>query len=254
MHWLEVRWSSRGWRWRTLSGETRTRGIGALLEEGWRQLPESTPARPQRLRLGDGLAVELLEGGPPERFLVDLRTGEALAGEALTTLLEVRDDALLPPEADGDAAQALRDGDLLVRDGRAWRVHLAEAPVPTLHLRLDLARGDATVEVLDEGFRAVVHQGGAEAVLTGEHVRALAVYARARVTDAPRGGWLSVAEAWEAWIALGGNPSSPLERLAWDRARCRTQLSRAGVGGLEQLFETRRIGGLPHYRLGVAVE
>ena len=254
MHWLELRWSPRGWRWRTLSGETRTRGIGALLDDGWRLLPESTPARTQRLRLGDAVAVELVDGGPPERFLVDLQTGAALSGEAMEEVVEVREDILLPMSAEGDRGSALRDGDVLVCAGRAWRVHLAAAPEPTLLQRLDLSRSDASVEVLDDGLRAVFHQGGSEAVLTGEHVRTLHVYARARAGDTPRGGWLSVQAAWEAWAAAGGNPDSPLERLAWDRARCRTHLARQGVGGLEQLFEARRIGGLPHYRLGIRAE
>lgn len=254
MHWLELRWSPRGWRWRTLSGDTRTRGVGALLEDGWRLLPESVAARPQRLRYGDDLTVELVEGGPPERFLVDLQTGETVSGAGLESVVEVRPDALLRVDTDEDETRVLRDGDVVVQARRAWRVHLAEAPEPTLKVRIDLARGDASVELSDDAFRAMVHQGGAHAELVGEHVRALAVYAAARAADQPRGGWLSVDGAWAAWVASGGNPESPLERLAWDRARCRTRLAQLGVGGLDQLFECRRIGGRPHYRLGIAVE
>lgn len=254
MHWLEIRWSTRGWRWRALSGETRTRGVGGLSDDGWRLLPDSPAARPQRVRFGDTLSIELTAGGPPEPFLMDLQTGETLTGEAMDAVVEPRDDRLLRVALDDTAAAPLRDGDVVVHEGRAWRVHLAEAPLPTAHVRIDLARGNATLEVVDADFRAVVHQSGAEAAIAGEHVRALAVYARARATDTPRGGWLSVQGAWEAWVAAGGNPQSPVERLAWDRARCRTHLARQGVGGLEQLFETRRIGGAPHYRLGIDVE
>ncbi len=254
LHWLEIRWTGQVWRWRILAGEARTRGVGNLQEDGWRLLPVSTPTRRQRIRYGDFLALECVEGGPPARFLVDLQTGEGLVGDALAEVVEVRPDALLPLDSDGDPAGPLRDGDVVVHNSRAWRVHLAEAPEPTLQLRLDLARGNASVDVLDDGFRAVFHQDGAEAILTGEHVRTLAVYAEARRTDQPRGGWLSVPEAWSRWIAAGGNPDSPLERLAWDRARCRTHLARTGVGGLDALFESRRIGGAPHYRLGVRVE
>lgn len=254
MHWLEIRWSPRGWRWRALAGETRTRGVGALQEDGWRQLPESVPARPQRLRYADALALELVDGGPPERFLVDLQSGACLRGDDLSEVVEVRPHALLRVDAAGDPVGPLRDGDVVVRGDRAWRVHLAETPEPTLHVRVDLTRPNASVDVLDEGFRAIFHQDGAEVTLSGEHVRTLAVYAEARRADTPRGGWLGVTEAWTRWVAMGGNPESSAERIAWDRARCRTYLARAGVGGLEALFETRRIGGAPHYRLGIAVE
>ena len=254
MHWLEIRWSPHGWCWRTLAGEARTRGVGSLLADGCRQLPESSHARPQRIRFGDGLALELVEGGPPERLLVDLQTGECLAGEAMGAVVEVRETVLLPFEADGDPSRALQDGDVVIHAARAFRVHLAGCAPATRNLRLDLARGTASVDLLDDGFRAVFHQDGSEVSLVGEHVRTLAVYAEARRADEPRGGWLSVPDAWAHWTAAGGNPDSPLERLAWDRARCRTHLARLAVGGLEQLFESRRVGGAPHYRLGIHVE
>jgi hypothetical protein len=205
MHWLELRWSEGAWRWRTLAGELRTRGVGMLLADGWRQLPITTPARPQRIRL---------------------------------------DDEPVPP---------FRDGDVVIHEGRALRVHLPDTPEPTGRAMIDLRRAGASLE-LDDTLRATLHQHGVEAAITGEHVRTLAAYARARRTDSPTGGWLDTDTAWRLWLQLGGNPNSPATRLGWDRGRCRSHLTRVGVTGVEALFETRRMRGVTEIRLGLPVE
>lgn len=251
MHWLELRWSDPGWRWRALAAEDRTRGAGALLEDGWRQLPESGASRKQRVRLHETVGIELVDGGPPQAFLADLQSGDTLLGD--DTNLEVRDGLVLPFEVDGDRSRAVSDGDVLIRDGRAWRIHLAGVPAPTMQARIHLGREGASIELFHGNASAIVHQGNHQVLITGEHVRALAVYVSARAGGSPNDGWLSPQEAWDAWVASGGNPASPLLRLAWDRARCRNHLGRLGVTGLDCLFESRRISGEPHYRLGVLV-
>lgn len=251
LHWLELRWTEGAWRWRTLSGTRRTRGVGMLLDDGWRSLPVGTAARPQRIRLDDRVYVELVEGGAPQPFLLDLVSGTVCAGEALSEFVEVRSDALLPLDAEGDRTRRHHDGDVFVHDGRAWRVHLADAPDPTLGTRIDLARPGVTLEVDAAGLRAVLRQGAAQAVLTGEHVRVLAVYADARRGSTTSGGWLNATDAWTAWRALGGNPDSPVDRIGWDRGRCRSHLARLGVAGVETLFESRRVQGEPQIRLAM---
>lgn len=254
MHWLELRWIEGAWRWRTLAGELRTRGVGMLLADGWRQLPITTDARPQRIRLDDDLTLELTEGGPPERFLLDLVTGEVHRGAAMGEFVEVGPDQLRPFEVDGEPTAALSDGDVIVHEGRALRVHLPDAPEPTARAVIDLRRPGATLDMHEEALRATLHQRGVEAVLTGEHVRALAVYAHARRHDRPPGGWLDTDAAWQLWLKLGGNPGSPATRLGWDRGRCRSHLARVGVTGVEALFETRRMRGVTEIRLALPVE
>ena len=253
-HWLELRWIEGGWRWRTLAAAARTRGVGMLHDEGWRGLPVTTEGRPQRIRLDDVASVSLVEGGPPAPFALDLGSLTTLEGEALCEVVEVRDDVVLPLDAEGDPARALADGAVVVHAGRPWRLHLAGAPDPTRVVRIDLARPGVTVEIDPETLRATFYQGEVDVSMNGEHVRVLAAYARARREDTPRGGWLSPEAAWEQWRALGGNPTSPVARLGWDRGRCRAHLARVGVAGVEHLFETRRMQGAPEVRLGVEVE
>ena len=225
-----------------------------LADDGWRTLPSSSEARPQRVRLDDVLSVELIEGGAPEAFLLDLGNGEVLSGSAMADVVELRsDDLLLPFSAGGDPAGRLDEGDVVVHEGRAWQVFLPHSPDPTARVRIDLARPGASVDIEPESLSATLYQGEAEVRVQGEHLRVLIAYAEARAAD-PTGGWLSAEDAWARWRALGGNPQSSVDRLGWDRGRCRAHLSRSGVGNVDALFETRRMHGRPEVRLGVVVE
>jgi hypothetical protein len=51
------------------------------------------------------------------------------------------------------------------------------------------------------------------------------------------GGWLRAEDAHAAWVALGGNPAAPLERISWERCRLRSVLARDGAVGVGSLFE-----------------
>ena len=241
LYWLEVRWLGDVWGWRTLGAESRTRGAGPADTAGWRRLTASA-GRGGRVTLDTRIWVELVDGGPPEPFVVDARTGERLVGDALHGLVECWPDKLLPLDAEGDAARAYVDGDVFVVAGRAYRAHVPDVPEHTVGARMDLRDGSIDLD-LDLASRvAVFTQGSAEARVRGECVRVLAVYAEARRRDAPEGGWLRPDEAWEAWRALGAPTDAPLERLGWERTRLRTNLAHLGVAGLEQLFETQREG------------
>ncbi len=238
LYWIELRWQA-GWTWRVLAADERTRGPGTVRDDGWRDLPCGTPRRPMAVRLGEDLSVELVEDGPPTPFLHEPATGEFLRGDAVGSMVEVRGDALLPLEAEGNPAMALHDGDTLVHEGRVLRVHGVSAPLATSRLRIDLARPCARVLVDESPLRATLLQGDAHLELTGEHLRTLLVYAQARAAD-PSGGWLRPSDAWSRWRAAGGNMDSPPERLSWDRARIRAELHAAGVGHPEALFEVAR--------------
>lgn len=253
-HWLELRWAAGGWRWRALAGAERTRGVGMLAEDGWRTLPPSSPGRPQRIRLDDLASVELEEGGAPVPFLLNLHDGSVRSDEAMDEIVELREDGrLIPFHAEGAAAAALTDGDVVVHEGRAWRAHLPTPPEATQRVRIDLGRPGASIDVDPQALRATVHQGEVDVTITGEHVRVLIAYALAARDDA-NGGWLTAEEAWASWRALGGNPQSPIDRIGWDRGRCRSQLSRAGVGGVDGLFEARRMHGRPEVRITTPIE
>ncbi len=172
---------------------------------------------------------------------------QALAGAARTRgVAHARRGRLAQPADD-------HEGPSPEGPSQAWRVHPAETPEPTARVGIDLARPGASVDIAADGLRVTVHQGEADISIAGEHVRVLTVYAMARRDD-DEGGWLGADAAWERWRSLGGNPQSPVDRLGWDRGRCRAHLARLGVGNLDLLFETRRMQGTPQVRLGLRVE
>ena len=249
LYWLEVRWQA-GWTWRALGAEERTRGPGVPREAGWRDLPTSIPRRPAAVRLDEVLSVELVDDGAPEPFLFAPPTGAYLRGADLPREVEHRGGELLPLAAEGDPLQALGEGDLVRVGDVSWRVHGVSSPTNTLRARIDLARLGVRVAVDASPWRATFLQGDAALEVTGEHLRTLLVYVNARAQD-PSGGWLRPTEAWAEWRALGGNDTSPPERVAWDRARLRSQLHALGVGHVEQLFEVARDAGGARVRLAV---
>jgi hypothetical protein len=106
--WLELRWHGTSWAWRALGGHDRTRGAGAPLPEGWRQL-----AAGSRVRLDEDVSVELVTDAGPVAMLVDPTTGELAPPDVLERLVELREGRMLPVAAEGDARYALTDGELV---------------------------------------------------------------------------------------------------------------------------------------------
>lgn len=233
--WLELRWFGTRWGWRALGAGDRTRGKGAALTDGWRHLAADSP-----VRLDDVVSVELVAESAPVPMLVDPDTGALAPPEVLERLVEVRDARMIPLAAEGDTSRVFPDGALLVDEAkRPWRVCLPDAPAPTEQARLHLARPyDLFLD--EDSARVTFMQGDASVVVTGECARVLAVFVEAHRADVPRGGWLTPAEAWDAWVVRGGNPASPVARLSWERAKLRQALARQGVSGLETLFQVER--------------
>jgi hypothetical protein len=253
-HWLEIRWTGTIWAWRCLAGAERTRGSGHALPDGWMALLVEEH-RGARVSLGTAAHVELIDGGPPEPFAWDVVAGVPLEGAELETVAEVRGDHLLPLSAEGDARQALGDGDCWVHQGpdgpRTLRAHVPTHFAPTSAPRIDLARGEVFVLVDLAELRATFRQGQITCLVQGACVRTLVVYGNARDHG---DGWLTAAEAWAAWTELGPTEDRPLLAVGWERARLRRRLDRVGVGGLEVLFETRKEGAFQRTRIGPGIE
>ncbi len=248
-HWLELRWRGDSWAWRALAAEDRTRGTGAFLEGGWRRM-DATEGRGTRVSLGT-TSVELLSSDPPAPFAWDLLAERPLHGDALEQVAEVRDGALLPFGAEGDPAQALRDGQVWLHEEasgvRALRAHVPDTLPHTLNAALDLRRGDITAHV-DLGTNTLtLARGGTSVEVRGACVRAIAVYARAR--EGTPDGWLSAADVWALWVEFGGAATSPIDAVAWERGRVRRLLDKAGVAGLDALIERRKEGTTTRTRL-----
>ena len=256
-HWLELRWGPEGWSWRPLAAVERTRGSGSHRANGWRAL-EVTSERGTRVALANDAFIELVDAAPPEPFVWDVTAGVALTGEALERVAERRGDALLPIAAEGDPAAALRDGEQWIhQEGEQLRILRAHVPVSlpeTLDTRIDLARGGVTVDVDLGAATAELSQGRARVQVSGQAVRVLALYARARMVDPTGKGWMTANEAWQLWQELGGAADASVEAVSWERTRLRQLMHRARVGSVEALFERKKTGAFIHVRLGDAID
>ena len=236
LYWLEVRWLEGGWGWRALGGEERTHGGGTSLPAGWRALTVAA-RRAGRVRLSESTWIELVEADAPRAHLVRLSDGAVLDEDAAVRWAEVRLDAVLPLDAEGDVSRAFPDGHVLVQNGDAVRVHAPGVHARTLDATVDLSRSGVYLDV-DLSARAATFSGPVGRItVRGECVRVLEVYRAARVADIPAGGWLAAAEALDAYVALGGPPDAPIERLSWERCRLRAMLTRAGGVGVGALFD-----------------
>ena len=243
LHWLELRWQDDAWTWRALAAEERTRGSGTVVVPGWRALEPGG-----RVRLGEDLAIELVVGGPPVLFGWDVFSDAPVEGEVLAACVQVRPEGVFARE--GEASKPLHDGAHLRAGSRVVRVYVPERPPATLVAPLDLAEGPIAVTVDIEALRAVFEGGGGRAEVRGEPVRVLAAFAGATTPDR----WLPARAAWEVWVALGGNPTSPVERLAWERGKLRRQLVLAQVDRVDVLFESRKKSTLICTRLAANVQ
>jgi hypothetical protein len=258
-HWLEVRWLGEGWGWRALAAEDATRGPNTLAAAGWRRLgPQGRhpPAnRHPRVSLGEHAWVELADPSPPAPFVWDLVRGSPLQDVVVERHFEARPGTLLPLD-DIPRAAPFTDGQVLalhdtVMGPLAVRLHLPDAVPATLDTVLDLLHPGISLDVDLDTLVAAFHQRDAVVTVRGECVRVLAVYLAARTRDLPRGGWLTPAEGWAAWVALGGNPRSESDRLSWERGKLRTQLARLQVANVHALFELSRQGDTIRTRLGI---
>ena len=241
LYWLELRWYAGTWAWRALSAGARTRGIGASLGSEWRALA-AAGGRPPRITLSSAVWVELIDPSPPEAFVTDVITGDVLPPEEAQDLVELRRDAILPFEAEGDLCRSFADGAVWVDKGRVLRAHIPSAGADTWDRCLDLGHPEVELEIDMVGLSARFRMGDAEAVARGACVRLLQVYVQARALHDPAGGWLTPEEALAAWVQLGGPADARPERIAWERSKLRAQLSRAGVAGLDTVYEVRREG------------
>lgn len=253
LNWIELRWRPPHWCWRVLAATDRTRGSGAATDDGWR-LWTGTGGH---VRLDGGsssIQLEISEATPPEILIERLTRPGRFAGPLADRFVEMRPDGRVwPLGTEPTESPPLRDGQVFVTGQDAYRLHLPAMISDTAPVTLDLRASSLELHLDLRRLHATFNLGASEAVATGECVRVLAVYAAARQTDGDDGGggWMSATSAHAAWIELGGRNESPLDRLAWERGKLRTQLATQGVSGIDQLFDIRRSGGYTEVRLAI---
>ncbi len=249
--WVELRWTRAGWSWRELGGDARgPRKRSRALGQDWWLID-----RGGRLN-GRSVRVELIDAGPPDRFAVELDSGQVLDGERLQRV--VADDTGQPLPADwelaADPPPPLSDGEQFEVGGQRYRYHAGSAPQATAQRQLDLLRHSCRLELGVEDGRPVLHvwDGPVERKARGAPLWSLVPYLEARITDTPRGGWLSLGQAHTRWQELCPGSSSGQERVGQDRSRACRALHALGVVNPHALFARRRIDD--HWQVRVALE
>ena len=236
LFWLELRWMRR-WNWRVLASDDETRGPGRLEVGGWRALEVGN-----RILGPAGIALVLVDDAAPEPFVVHLNSGEPVFDEALDQVVEWRADGFFPvgTESAPDGVAALQDGQAFVGPtGQLFRFHAGHGLTSTVRSAVSVGSSELSVSLNPTPTLQMV-EGGSTVELAAEFVRIAAPYLEARLQDAPIGGWLSLDEAYDRWLELGGSPDSDRNRVAQDRSRLCRSLAKQGVGAASTLFETRR--------------
>jgi len=251
--WLEIRWMGSLWAWRTLNSHDETRGSGALQANGWRSLRQDSTRAP-RVSIGSDAWIEFSDLSPPLAFAQDVNSTALIKGQALEDLWECFDGRIhrFGWEESAVPDGQLSDGDLIMHEGRLYRVFCPRLSPPTVVAQLQISMTDCDVTIDLNTLQAVFESSHKATTVKGECVRVLAVYAQAR-RDEHRvdGGWLSAQEVYDRWVAIGGNPKSKLDRPGFERGKLRTQLTKQGALDVKKLYERQSSGYRTTIRLAL---
>lgn len=240
LFWLEIRWMSGQWVWRALNSEEETRGKGGVLAHGWRTFQERVYFRSPNL-----VMLELFDDSPPEAMVESLTENRLIPTNEFQGLHV--GDAGYRVEPEG---AVLTNGASFVWKGDAYRLWLPQSYSPSVESVLQVDNEDLRLDIYPKSLRAVFSLGVNSASIQGEVVRVLWMYALER----RRGeGWVDSGTALEAWIDLGGNKSSDVARISWERNKLRKQLLDQSVLGVDHLFERYRQNTIWFHRLNLNI-
>lgn len=237
LHWVEVRWEERKWRFRCFTGEGRTRAKGPRSGD-WTGLRAEGSQR-SRVTIDEIGYFELTDATEPRPMLVDIRTGFRHTGHEVEGVIF--------------ASGITAEGGTLFWGGRLFRIEGVAPLIAAQVGDIDIAHPGCHIDVDLDTLTAQISQGNAQVVLEGEPVRTLAVYVAARASGEEE-GWLSSGDAYAAWLHYGGSETSPIARIGWERGKLRRGLSSHGVDNTKALFSVRRRGAKSAVRLGLDSE
>ena len=254
--WFEIRWIDNTWAWRPLNRVNETRGAGAIDSQGWRFISK-TARRNTRVTIGADVAIEFTDVLPPAPFAVELTTGQVLGGERLDEICESIADRhyRFGWEHELDDSHRLQDGDIIHSVNGIYRLNLPSQDSQTLVAQLHLGLDDCSLRINVGELWASFESDQVMVRATGECVRVLAAYAVVRRDESyTDGGWLTAPESHQRWLELGGNPASGIERLGFERGKLRSQLRKAGVMDVKDLFERKTSGYRTMLRLSIPAD
>jgi hypothetical protein len=251
-YWQEIRWMGDGWAWRELTPLETLRAAGDPRANGWRSLKAGLSGRGTRLRWGASgdSSLEIVDDSAPGPMVIDLSTRAPSANAS--RFVESRADGTFLLDEDAQPLRRLQPDEVFVAEERAWQFILPASLEHTVRMTLSLNHPSAVLVATPTS--ATVLAGGRSVTVEGEFVRTLHTYVTARLGDVERGGWLSMRQAWDAWLASGGHAASPPERMGWDRGKVRTALAAAGVAGTSDLFDVSRVEGESRCRVSLPAE
>ena len=226
------------WVWRTLNSEEDTRGRGSLLAHGWRTFQDRIYFRKPNI-----LVLELFDKSPPEAMVESL-TDETLIPTSEFQGLHIGDAGYRVDPG----SPILQNGTSFVWKGEAYRLWLPQNYAPSIESVLRLSNENLRLDIYPKSLRAVFSAGLNSASVQGEMVRVLWMYA---VEKQQGTGWVDSNTALEAWITLGGNSSSDVARISWERNKLRKHLLDQSVQGVDQLFERYRQNKMWFHRINL---
>ena len=238
LFWLEVRWMSGQWVWRTLNSAEETRGKGGVLAHGWRIFQDRVYFRSPNIVL-----LELFDNGPPEAMVESLTEGSLIPTSEFNGL-HIGDAGY---RVNMESA-ILTNGESFVWKGEAYRLWLPQNYAPSIERILQLSHETLRLDIYPKSLRAVFSSGMNSVVIQGELVRVLWMYALERLQG---DGWVDSITALDAWIKLGGNRNSDVARISWERNKLRKLLLDQAVQGVDQLFERYRQQTVWFHRLSL---
>lgn len=254
--WFEVRWLGQNWGWRPLNRVDETRGSGSVDKNGWRII-NSLSRRVARITIDEGIVAELTDTTPPQAFAMNVENNEFVSGDALEDLYECVDDRFyrFGWEHGADASYELKDGDLVSSGTSLYRLFFPVLGAPTLVAQLHLIIDECSLRISVSELWASFESDESSVRVTGECVRVLAAYALVRRDESyTDGGWLTAPESHKQWLKLGGNTNSGIERLGFERGKLRSQLRKAGVLDVKDLFERKTSGYRTMLRLSTRAD
>ena len=140
----------------------------------------------------------------------------------------------------------LHNGASFVMKGEAFRLWLPQNYAPSVESTLMLSDNQCRLDIYPQDLKAIFTQGRNSASLQGEMVRVLWVYAQERLES---DGWIDSLTALERWTEYGGNTSSDVARVSWERNKIRKYLLDQSVLSVDSLFERYRQGTVWFHRL-----
>ena len=222
--WIEIRYLNGNWIWNVLNGENETIGAGSFIQKQWRKLTKP-------LRFGSHISIELVDTNSPEPLIEDDH-------RMLTPLSHHPQIEQITPTSYQLHGQVLHNGKPFVYSSRIYTLWIPGINQPTEEDSFSTpTEGDLWIDL--DGMCATFDFETHRFILNGEATRILAVYAQAHLSD---DGWINTEDAFLDWVALGGNSTSPCERINWERNKIMKKHEKQGSFPLSSLFRRRKTG------------